>query len=101
MNGLDLPKRSAQFRQGFGHLLPIAASGELGFLEQADTTSQVVDHLLASSMELHLAPALFFERHAFLLELLLDPFELGEFLLSLADLRAEFVTGRRTIGPGS
>ena len=94
MNRLDFVLGSAQFQQGFGHLLGITAGSEFGLLEQANATGEILDHFLASGSELELPPARFLQRGSFALQFLLNPFEFGKLVLRFADLGIDLFARR-------
>ena len=61
IRGLYLAQRGLEINQGFGHLLRIATRGKLGLGKQTHGAREVLNRLLAASLEFHLAAARFLQ----------------------------------------
>ena len=64
VNRLDFAQRLAHIRQRLGHLLGIAARGEFGFFEQAQTAGELLDNFIATGVKFTLSAAEFFQAGA-------------------------------------
>ncbi|MBM31049.1 MAG: hypothetical protein CMD77_09115 [Gammaproteobacteria bacterium] len=100
IDAVNLGQRPLQVADGHGELLGGAAAGQLGLLQQADATREVLHYFLAAGGQLGASLARLLNLIAFALEFLLHPLEAGQFLLGLGDAGGQLLPAGRGVGAG-